>query len=130
MSKDAIFRVIEILDPTRILINGGSSQGLVEGDILEIFETGEKIKDPQTGEILGTLDFIKDKVEVVTTYEKFSLCKKIIRTKSSIFSPLSEYVTTTSVHIAELKVNKEQITNRKISGNPIISVGDELRIKS
>ncbi len=128
MSKDAIFRVIEILDPTRILINGGSNQGLSDGDTLEIFETGGSVVDPQTGENLGTLDFIKDQVEVVTLYENFSLCKKIVRTKSNIFTPFNEYVTTTS-HVASLKVNEEQITNRKISGNPVISVGDELRIK-
>lgn len=126
--KKNIYKVIEILDPTRILINAGKNSGLTEGTELELFEPGEPVLDPETGRSLGTLDYIKDTVEIVTVYENFSLCKKIIRTKSNLLSPLSNFVTT-EVHVAKLKVNEEQISNRKISGNPIISIGDLLRQK-
>lgn len=52
------YRVIEILNAYSILINYGFDNGAKENDMVRIISTGPEIKDPETGEVLGTLDFI------------------------------------------------------------------------
>lgn len=123
------YKIIEIINSTNVLINGGIQQGLKEGETLEIYEPGEVVLDPETNTPLGTLDYIKDRIEIVTTYDNFSLCQKILRTKTNLLNSLDKYMTT-NIHVARLNVNKEQITDRKVQGNPIISVGDLVRRKS
>ena len=59
MAKYKIFRVIEIIDERHILINCGLEDGIKEGDLLRIFEEGESVIDPKTGQTLGTFDYIK-----------------------------------------------------------------------
>lgn len=57
MSKE--YRVIEILNKNELLINYGSNQGASVGRKVTITIKGEEITDPETNEILGTLDIIK-----------------------------------------------------------------------
>ena len=123
MSKDAIFRVIEILDNKHILINYGLQNGAQEGSILRIFEEGEDVIDPKTNTSLGTLDFVKAEVEVVIPYDRFSLCEKIYRTQVNFLDPVSGLMTTRRA-VAKLDINNDEATGRKITGNPTISVGD------
>lgn len=48
-----------------LYINLGVSAGLRNGDQLRVFRPGEEIRDPQTGEVLGTLETEVGLVEVV-----------------------------------------------------------------
>lgn len=41
------------VDGAKIFINLGSEHGLKEGDTFDVYKTGEVIKDPDTGEVLG-----------------------------------------------------------------------------
>ena len=127
MAKYKIFRVIEIIDERHILINCGLEDGIKEGDLLRIFEEGESVIDPKTGQTLGTFDYIKTELEVVTPYEKFSLCEKINRSQTNFLSTLDSFVTTSKT-VAKLDVNGEEMTHRKLNGNPTISVGDLARL--
>ena len=57
--------VAEILGNRRVVLNKGSRDGISEGDEFLVFNLGEEIHDPKTGESLGTLEEIKGKGEVI-----------------------------------------------------------------
>lgn len=118
-----IFQVIEIVNHSTILINAGANQKVKVGDLVRVIEKGDDVIDPDTKESLGTFDYIKDELEIVRVYPAFSVCKKIHRENINKLSPFSNLVTT-KTSIKSLNVNKEQISNRNIKGNPVISIGD------
>jgi uncharacterized protein YerC len=72
-----IFKVVKIIDAYSIVINGGSNDKLNLGDKLEIFVKGEEVIDLDTKESLGTLDYIKARIEITTILPKMSVCKDI-----------------------------------------------------
>lgn len=117
------FKVIEIIDEYTLLINYGFNDGASEGDRLRIYSIGEKVFDPNTKEELGTLDNIKDIVQVEVPYENFSLCKKIRTIRREILNPLSKLVQTTTVS-ESLYVDKTEISGRKPLKKEPIKTGD------
>lgn len=117
------FKVIEIIDEYTLLINYGFNDGASEGDRLRIYSIGEKVFDPNTKEELGTLDNIKDIVQVEVPYENFSLCKKVRTIRREILNPLSKLVQTTTVS-ESLYVDKTEISGRKPLKKEPIKTGD------
>lgn len=148
MSKYSTFRVIKIIDEYSLVINGGLSDDISRGDEIEIFLEGEEILDPfNDNNNLGTLDFIKDRLEVTEVYPKFSVCKKIATEKinkpsalqkalsvsavsavSAISGISSLYGTTeTKTTVQKINIDKNEITGRT-TGEKIIKIGDIARI--
>lgn len=117
------FKVIEIIDEYTLLINYGFNDGASEGDRLRIYSIGEKVFDPDTKEELGTLDNIKDIVQVEVPYENFSLCKKIRTIRRELLNPLSKLVQTTTIS-ESLYVDKTEISGRKPLKKEPIKTGD------
>lgn len=67
-------KVAKIISTKQIVVNAGKKDGLDIGDELEIVgQVGDPVKDPDTGKTLGTLDYLKGRVTVTTTYEKMSI---------------------------------------------------------
>lgn len=81
IKKTITKKVIKILDNYSILIDYGYSEGAEKGDIVRIIEIGDEIYDCDETP-LGTLDTIKETLEIVTTYEYFSICQKLSITNS------------------------------------------------
>jgi len=122
------YRVIEIVDEYSILINYGNNESASEGEEIRIISTGPEVKDPATGETLGTLDSIKSELTIVTTYDNFSLCKKVEKTTKNILAnPLSQFQTT-SIQVKPLDVDVNSISNKKAPNDKIIKVGDLVEI--
>jgi len=122
------FRVIEILDEYSILINYGRNDGANEDDEVRIISIGPEVIDPVTNENLGTLDSIKGTLTIVTAYDKFSLCKKIITTTQNVLvSPLSQFKTTTKT-TKTINVDKDCISNKKTPDDNTIKIGDMVEI--
>ena len=65
-------KVAAIKSDYAIIINKGSEDGVREGMRFRIYEEGEDIKDPDTNEILGKLEYIKANVKVKFSSEKYS----------------------------------------------------------
>ena len=73
-------KVARILNSRELVLNVGSSQGVTVGMLFDILDpNGEDIRDPDTGEILGSIDRPKvrvqitrvdDKLAVASTYKK------------------------------------------------------------
>ncbi|MCZ0875630.1 hypothetical protein [Peribacillus sp. AS_2] len=143
MSSYTTFKVIKIIDEYSLVINGGITDDISLGDDIEIFLEGDEIKDPFNGdEILGTLDYIKETLEVTEVYTNFAVCKKFLTQKihhpsalqkalaaGVVSSGLSGLSGTTETKITEekIKVAKGQMTGRK-TGDNIIRIGDLARI--
>lgn len=128
MNLEDYYRVIQIIDENTILINYGATDGAEEGDKVRIIAIGPEIYDPLTNDLLGSLDSIKSSLSIVTTYEKFSICKEIRKTKSSIFiSPIDQF-TTTTIDILPLNVDENEISNIEPPSDKVIRIGDIIEL--
>lgn len=119
------YKVIEIIDEYSLIVNYGFNNNAEIGDELRIYAEGGPVIDPQTKEVLGTLDIIKDTVRVVVPYENFSICKKQATIEVPILNPLSEMMrrkTTTQ----KIDVDLSEASNRQITPKSPIQVGDSV----
>ena len=82
--KSMLFKVVKIISEYDVVINAGSDDGVKVGDIFEIYEPGDVVNDPDTDEVLGTLDFVKARIQVKTVFQKMSLCTNTETSTSTI----------------------------------------------
>lgn len=67
-------KVAQILNSRELVINAGSNSGVAIGMRFEVMDAkGQDIKDPATGELLGSLERPKVKVEVSKVQERLSV---------------------------------------------------------
>ncbi len=68
-------KVARILDEYSIVINVGRNNGVVNGMVFAVFvQSNEEVKDPDSGEVLGKLENIKEHIFVAHVQDKFSTC--------------------------------------------------------
>lgn len=80
---DKIGHVIRILDDYTLIVDVGAKK-LSIGDMVEIYEIGDVIKD-LNGEPLSYYVHIKDELEVVQVEELYSLCRKPMSLNKTFF---------------------------------------------
>ena len=68
-------KIAKIIDENTVVINRGLEHDVEEDMRFVIYEPGEEIKDPDTGDSLGKFEYVKAKVKVVNVQEKFSTAK-------------------------------------------------------
>ncbi|MGP1411517.1 MAG: hypothetical protein ACTTKD_06755 [Peptoanaerobacter stomatis] len=117
-----IAEVVNIMNTKQIIINYGLIQGAKKGQNVRIIEKGEEVYS-YSKKKLGTLDRVKAELEIIQVYENFSICSKIARKTSSIFSGLNA-LTLETTKIEELNVKEEDITNINIPDITPIKNGD------
>lgn len=67
-------KVAQVLNSREIVINVGATNGVVVGMRFEVVDSkGEDIRDPDTNELLGSIDRPKVKVRIVKVKDKLSL---------------------------------------------------------
>lgn len=88
--KSKNIKVAHVLEGGIIIINYGFRENVSTdnskirlGDILEIYEGGFEVIDPDTKESLGVYENIKSTIEVIDMKDRFSICK-IVDLESSI----------------------------------------------
>lgn len=124
--KSTKYKVIKLLNEKEILINYGSKQGAKENQKVRIYELGETIVDPDTNEPLGTLDIIKDDLEIYRTYPNFSICRKLKNKITNALNPLSNF-SITSVISEDLNLDKHENYKKHLK-NTAIKIGDNVDI--
>lgn len=72
-------KIIKVSGPT-IYINGGADIGLLVGNVLEVYQPGEDLIDPDTGLNLGSEETKIGEVQIIDVQDKFS--KAIVRSGS------------------------------------------------
>jgi hypothetical protein len=140
MTKIIEGKVAKILDEYSIVINVGRNDGVTEGMVFVIFtQSSDEIKDPDSGETLGTLENVKDYVSAIHIQDKFATCvakevKKIPEEgESSGAQTLSGAMMAESmsarpggkIRTEKLNVNTSQIAGVPQSGP--ITLGDKVR---
>ena len=67
-------RVARVLNSREIAINKGSNDGVHIGMIFKILSTkGSEIEDPDTGEMLGSVELVKTSVKVTDVQERIAV---------------------------------------------------------
>lgn len=124
---EKVYKVIEILNSNELIVNYGQSDGAKEGRKLNITVTGENVIDPETNKILGTLDIIKQELEVYKVYSNFSICRHITYEQRDYSKPFG--IKTKTVEITHpLNIKKDDATNRWPTTIPPVEVGDVVNI--
>ena len=101
------YKIIAIENENTVLINYGLNDGAKEGDVLRIIEPGEDLIID--GVNYGSYDGIKAVIEVTAPYARFSVCQRIVRRTSTLFSPVS-VLQKTIARTVPLNVNKDDIS--------------------
>ncbi len=119
---EKIYKVIKIVDDETLIINAGYNDGIETGDRFEIYSTGEEIKDPDTNETLGILDYIKEKVEAIDVFPKMCVCRHNI---------IVNFMDTLSYELTKIKPKTLNVDSTQISGglssDNVIKIGDKVR---
>lgn len=124
-------QVLEIPDQFSVLIDYGMKDGAAVGDRLRIYAEGDPVMDPR-GTIIGTLDQIKEEVEVTVVYKTFSICQKPKKVSIPSLTPLADFLSSvapkTEVSQVPLHVNQEEISHRVMPSPSPVSVGDKVML--
>lgn len=123
------YRVVKIVDEYLIVVNYGEIHNAREGDLLEIFQIGEKVYDIDST-FLGTLDLKKGRVRVLNVYKNMSLCEsdEKVTNSSSVGANLFFKVLTNS-QVSSLNVDLEQISGGYSKDKDlIIQIGDPVKL--
>lgn len=75
-------KVVKVLSPTELVINVGSADGVNSYDKFLVYAEGEEIRDPDTGEMLGRLEIVKGKAEVVHIQERITTIRCTAKKKA------------------------------------------------
>ena len=70
MSEIITAKVAAIIDDTTLVLNAGSSHGVLEGMVFVIFAEHKAIEDPDSGEPLGQWEMVKARVVVTHVQER------------------------------------------------------------
>ena len=108
--------VARIISPTQVVLAAGSEQGVREGMVFVIYQLGDPVIDPETGESLGQLELIKGRVKVFHVQEKLSRATTPSRSVTETIDPLAEM----AAGIAGHTLGRRQVTK---------TVYDELRVE-
>ena len=75
MKKTIEGKVAKILDEYSIVINVGRDNGVVDGMVFVVFvPSDDEVKDPDSGEVMGKLEHVKNYIFVSHVQDKFSTC--------------------------------------------------------
>ena len=123
-----MYKVIEIVDNTHIIINYGTAQGAREDKQVRVFSIGRSVVDPETNEDLGTWNVIKATLTITEAFRYFSICSNKEVKTSSVLEPFPSGFTRTVTKFNNINVDENQITNNKNEPAAPIQVGDFVEI--
>jgi hypothetical protein len=77
MDKKKIGKVVKVLNQFEVVVNFGSSDGVIENQRFIVFQEGDEIKDPDTGESLGKLEIVRGQGEARHVQERLTTLRSI-----------------------------------------------------
>ena len=76
--SDTVFPITVLsVKGKRLFVNRGNDSGLKPGDIFDVFEPGEELIDPETGENLGSTEMEVGKARVIRVNPKMTIMEVI-----------------------------------------------------
>ena len=124
-------KVAKIINVYTVVINRGREHGVEDGMRFIIYDQGEDITDPDSGESLGRFENVLMKVKVVNVNEKISTATSDetfdITTNPSILSSFSYLQPSTRTEFKRLPLDKETMDGLTKSKKEVIKIGDLVR---
>lgn len=122
-------KVVKIINEYKIVINAGAKNGIHEGDVFEVYVEGQEVVDPDTGENLGTLDYIKAKIVAKDIFPKMTICvNRETETTPTLSGYLLSAIGSTTEKALPLKVDTKEISGGFEGINKKIVIGDLVRV--
>lgn len=118
------YKIVKIISEYKVVVNVGSNDLVHEDQILEVYEPGQDVIDPETGESLGTLDYIKAKLRVVDVFPKMCLCEN---RDGVLEKTLAQALAPTFTERVPLDVDSKDISGGFEGVSKKIRVGDLVR---
>jgi len=122
-------RIIRILSPKSVVINLGSENGIQNNNLFHILGEPEKVIDPETNHVLGSVKVTKGRVRASQVFDKFSIATtnwtQVRPNYNLIFSGLFGPVQT-DVDEGDLKVLPGDVHPWKAKSDLPVRVGDEV----
>lgn len=84
MSKSEPYKVVRIISPYKVVINAGLDDGLKEGSRFLIYELGEMLKDPDSGEDLEQVEIVRGTGKLVHLQNKIATIASNMEEKKPI----------------------------------------------
>lgn len=118
-------KIVKIINEYQVVINAGSDELIREGQHLEVFVRGTPIVDPDTGDELGTLDYVKAKLRVINVFPRMSVCEnRETETRNRLVALSAMFETT---EILPLNIDSKEISGGYEGIDKKIHVGDLVR---
>lgn len=88
---EKVFKIAQIISPSRVVINAGRDDGLRKGQRAIIYSVGDEVFDPDTQESLGRLELVKGEGKIQNVQDRISTLYgfKIEKTKQRPISALA-----------------------------------------
>jgi hypothetical protein len=84
-------QVIKVLDEQTVVINRGSEDGIKPGSRYLVFQLGEELWDPSTGNSLGRLEVVRGRASVVHVQPKLSTLRSVEFRRTSAPRKVTRY---------------------------------------
>ncbi|MCK5120023.1 MAG: hypothetical protein KAQ78_10580, partial [Candidatus Latescibacteria bacterium] len=82
-------KIAKIVDETTFLLNVGAQDGVRNGMRFVVFDEGDEVSDPVTGESLGVWEIVKGELIVTNAQERLSMAQTPIKQKAEKTETLS-----------------------------------------
>lgn len=124
-------KVAQILDASQLVLNVGAEHGVTPGLRFVVYEEGNEVKDPETGQTLGSLELVKGVVEALHVQDRITLAVTPKTDRPVPASVLSARLAeTTRADSSEERRTELYVNRSQIVGSPKrkpIQVGDLVR---
>lgn len=120
-------RIAAFLSQSKVVVTIGLEDGVKKGMKFIIYEEGDLITDPRTGDSLEKLELIKGRIEITSVQEKISIGESFKIVAGSFLDSYIETLSTFSAFGAISKKVKIKLTDNDISESPQLGpvvVGD------
>ena len=117
-----IYRVLEIITGTKVILNCGSEQKISLGDKFEIYGLTKMLVDPETEEELGKAEIIRGRGEVTNLQDK--LCTIESYLKESEFGTRKIIRKTNPFG----SIFSQPSTEEEITGEPLLKRFEDIQV--
>jgi hypothetical protein len=123
MSEPLTGKISNIIDSYTVALNIGKNKNVTKGMRFKILTKKIEIKDPERGEVLGSMEFEKARVEISKVYEKFSLAETY-GTVSTSLSPMFTFSTSVQKQLPIAAASQEIDRMVKV-GDDVVQITEE-----
>lgn len=125
MTNKSEFKVVKIISDMSVVLNVGKNDGINVDDTFDIVsEYSIDVTDPDTGDNLGTIKYIKASIIATVVYEKMCICQNV-KCYDSAIETISKTLSNYNKSRMPLNVDTTQISGGFEDAEKQIRIGDK-----